>query len=289
MVFFQMPERFPAVAREIAELGIRPTIGNADLVVCTSEATRELADRHCPGAGNHSRVVPLACASHLRLAKAIPEQIEGVGRDFILNITNISPHKGGDVMLRAFARLKQSLGEACPALVVAGVETELFLPGPKSPHVFAEHLESVRRIIAETGLIVDKDLFLLGAISDSRLAWAMRRCRVVVNAARCDNGTFCLIEGHYFGRPIVTSDYPASRSLCERFRLPARYFPVGDHESLSAELRAALEQAPAEGLVLQRARAALEDPEFSSARFAERLYAHLLELARKGRRQRIAA
>ena len=289
MVFFELPELFPAENKEIAELGIRPTLESADLVVCTSDATRESLDRHCPGARKHSRVVPLSCASHLRLAKATPEPIEGVDRDFILNIANVSPHKGGDVMLLAFARLKQALGDACPALVVAGVETELLRPGPKLPHPFDEHIERIRAVIADAGLVVGKDLFLLGKISERKLAWAMRNCRAVVNAARCDNGTFCLIEGHYFGKAIITSDYAASRSMCERFLLPASYFPVGDYESLSSQLRAAIEKAPVEGAVLQVSRAALEDPEFSSARFAERLYDHLVELARKGRRQRIAA
>ena len=289
MVLFQLPDLFPAMANELAELGIRPTLAGADLVVCTSDATRELVEEHCPAARNRSRVVPLGCASHLRLSKATPEAIEGVDRDFILNIANVSPHKGGDVMLRAFALLKRTLGDACPALVVAGVDTEMFQSGPNTETPFADHIERVRGIIAESGLVVGKDLHLLGKISEGRLAWAMRNCRAVVNAARCDNGTFCLIEGHYFGRPTVTSDYPAARELCERFHLPTRYFPVGDHESLSVRMREALNQSPIEAVAPQSVRAALDDREYSSARFAERLYDHLVELARAGRRLRRAA
>jgi hypothetical protein len=218
MVFFELPELFPAESAEIAELGIRPTLESADLVVCTSDATRESLHRHCPGARKHSRVVPLSCASHLRLAHATPEPIEGVGRDFILNIANVSPHKGGDVMLRAFARLKQSLGEACPALVIAGVETELFRTGSILSHPLAEHIERIRAVIADEGMVVGKDLFLLGKISEGQLAWAMRNCRAVVNAALRDNGTFCLIEGGYFEKLRLSRESPTERAI--RFAHP---------------------------------------------------------------------
>jgi glycosyltransferase involved in cell wall biosynthesis len=112
------------------------------------------------------------------------------------------------------------------------------------------------------------------------------RCSVVVNAARYDNGCLCLAEGAYFGRPVVSSRYPAAEFHAQRFGYAAHFFPVGEAAGLAEALDAALKDPPATAEDIEAARAHFLDPEFSFRSYSERIYDLLIHLAEKGRRQK---
>ncbi len=286
MVLFQLPEAFPESVRAMCRDAIRPTLEAAELLVTTSEATRSLLREYCSIDERRALLTPLGCETYRRLAAALPIAVVGLERPFLLNITNFSPHKGAATVVDAFAELKRRLGDECPTLVFAGCNTDSFVSSSPPP---SEYVANVRRRIAEAGLVPGRDIVCLGLISEEQAAWLYRNCRAVLNAALADNGTYCLIEGRYFGRPAITSDYPAARWLCERFGLPAHYFPVGDAIGLCDEMQAALGDDILVGDDLARERRRLEADEFSRERFVERLYEHLLTLAKTGRQQRLHA
>jgi glycosyltransferase involved in cell wall biosynthesis len=286
MVLFQLADRFPESVRAQCRDAIGPTFQNAELLITTSDATRTLVREYCDVDERRLVVAPLGCETYRRLVEHPPAVVDGLERPFLLNITNYSPHKGARTVVEAYIDLRRRLGEDCPMLVFAGCLTETFLPS-QAPAP-SEYVAGIRRLIAEAGLIAGRDIVCLGMISDEQAAWLYGNCAVVLNAALADNGTYCLIEGRYFGRPIVTSDYPAVRWLCERFRLPAHYFPVGDPAALADRIVAALDDPALTGDDLIRERKRLEADEFSRARFVERLYDHLLQLAETGRQRRLA-
>ncbi len=284
MVLFQLADQFPASVREMCQTAIRPTLEAAELLIATSEATRALLRHHCTIDETKAVLTPLGCETYRRLVDATPIAIEGLDRPFLLNITNHSPHKGAATVVDAFAELKGRLGENCPTLVFAGCHTDAFLPGATSPPT--AYVADIRARIVAAGLVPGRDVVGLGLISDGQAAWLYQNCRAVLNAAQADNGTYCLIEGRYFGRSIISSDYPAARCISDRFLLPVRYFPVGDAAALGIQMEAALGDRVLVGDELNRERQRLEADEFSRARFVERLYDHLLILAQTGRRQR---
>ncbi len=66
-----------------------------------------------------------------------------------------------------------------------------------------------------------------------------------------------------------------------------RYFPVDDDEVLAQQMLESLRDPIAIGPELAMIRKNLRDPEYSFRRYAERVYDMLIELAIKGRQQRV--
>lgn len=303
-----VPEAFGGPADIFAKMnrhGIGPTVRGAERILVTSPPTAMDVTAEWGVPADRVRVVPVACEPHARFADLSPEPVPVPGRGFILDVANAAAHKGGEVMLAGYAKLKSRLGDAAPPLVLCGWNTQMFSPAlrdnagslptelarflePRRPAADAPddaHWQGVRRIITTNGLREGRDVFLLGYVTDAQLADLFSRAGVVVNAARYDNGTYSLIEAAWFGKPGVSSRYPAAEWLYERFGLPVRYFPVGDPAGLADALAQtfATMSVPRD---LGPLRAAFASPEFSHRRFAERMYDLLVELATTGRNSR---
>jgi glycosyltransferase involved in cell wall biosynthesis len=202
-------------------------------------------------------------------------------------VTNAGEHKGADIVLRAITRMKQKAPGQVPLLVFAGLLTEAFSPQYRGPRDHDRYWWSqIPQLVLNLGLIEGSDVTFLGFVSDEQLLDLYQRCAVVVNAAKYDNGSYSLIEGAYFGRPLVSSRYPAVEFLCERFRVPVHYFPVDDDIALSAALEQALAEKPIPTVELELIRQRLSAPELSYRVYAERVYDLLVQLAHKGRSDR---
>jgi glycosyltransferase involved in cell wall biosynthesis len=254
----------------------------------TSPATRDDVIAEYGLDPSRLRLVPVACEPHRRFASLVPEHVPLPDRPFVLHAANTSEHKGAGVVLRACGRLKERLGEQAPMLVMCGGFTEYFSPSRDGTVARDEpHWRNMRTLVRDLELAEGRDVAFLGYVNDRQLLDLYQRCAAVVNAARYDNGSFCLIEGRYFGKPIVSSRYPAAESLCQRFGVPAKFFPIDDASVLAGLLAEAINKPPLSPAALEDLRRRLEDPEFSIRRYAERVYDMLVELAAHGRRERL--
>jgi glycosyltransferase involved in cell wall biosynthesis len=282
MIQKYVPTLFPKEFFAQVKKGMAPTARLARAVVSTNEASQaDVAEAYDIGA-DRLTLVPIPCEPHTRFANLQAEPVELPPKPFILNVANTGPHKGAPVLLRAMARLKARMREGAPALVFSGCFTERFAPsyvGPGSD----PHWAMVRQLVLDLGLREHEDVIFLGYTDDCRLLDLFQRCTVVVNAAKYDNGTFSLIEGRYFGRPVLSSAYPAAAALYRRFEIPIRYFPVDDDAALADLLEQAVNETPLADEALAHVRQRLADPKYSTRRYAERIYDLLVRLAREGR------
>lgn len=285
MIQRHVPEAFDRTFFRHMESGMRPTARAAELIVVTSPATRDDVIAEYGIDPGRVRLAPVACEPERRFRGLMAEPVPLPPGAFILNVANSAPHKGAAPLLRAHAALKQQRGAECPFLVICGWKTDAFSKRHALTDTFP-YWVSIRRLVNELGLEEDRDVVFLGYVDDHQLLDLYRRCALVVNAAKYDNGSFSVIEGRYFGREVISSDYPASRFLCERFGLNARYFPVDDHEALARVLDEALAEMPRSGMDLEQIRATLADAELRPARYAERIYEALVELGNQGRKLR---
>ncbi|MFQ3650429.1 MAG: glycosyltransferase, partial [Gemmataceae bacterium] len=268
-----VPEAFPVRFHTHDWPIIRQTIARAARVITTSEITRQdvIAEYGLPA--DRVTLVPVACEPARRFQGLLPQRVE-VPEGCIFNPCNATPHKGAAVMLRGYARLRARLGDRTPPLVLCGAETDRL--DPASPVPPTPYWLQIRRLVQRLGLRVGQELFFLGYVTDAELTDLFTRCSVVVNAARYDNGTYSLIEGHYFGKPTICSCYPAAQWLYERFEVPVRFFPINDEVALAEQLAEALHSGPIDREI---ARACLAHPRHSYARYAEQIYDVLLELS----------
>lgn len=285
MIHRHVPEAFNAAYFRNLHRGVRPTLRHADLIITTSEPTKcdVVAEYGMPS--ERVVVLPVACEPHRRFASLPTGPVPLPRRKFLLNVTNASPHKGADLMLQACARLKHRLGPDAPLLVLCGINTQ-FLSARHLRHGPAFWMKC-RELQRRLGLVEGQDVVFLGPVTDIELKDLYLRCQAVVNAARYDNGTYCLIEGAWFGKPIVSTCYPGVESLVERFGLPVRFVPVNDPDALADALESALRTEEMRSEALHRFRHHLEDPRYSVASYAERMYALLLDLATRASSQRV--
>jgi glycosyltransferase involved in cell wall biosynthesis len=285
MIQKYVPESFSPSFFETWAKGIRPTIENAHSVLVTSEPTKGdvLEAYRLDPARVH--LIPVACETHQRFRDVQSEPVPLAREPFILNVTNAVAHKGGSVLLKALARLKVRLGSATPLLVMTGWMTNAFSPDYHG-EIDDPAFQKVRDLVKKLELQEGRDVAFLGFVNNGELLDLYQRCRLVVNAAKYDNGSFSLIEGRYFGRPVVSTRYPAAESLCQRFRIPAHFVPIDDDEALANALDKVFQEPLAQGADLDVVRNQLSDPELGLRRYAERVYDCLVELAEQGRRRR---
>lgn len=269
-----VPESYPLDFHQRLWPALYQTVRGAARVIATTEATRQDVLKAFQVPPERVALAPVACEPQRRFGDLAPRPSPIPG-PFLLNPTNAAPHKGTEVMLEEYALLRRR--RVCPRLVLCGNDTERFNPANVGPST--AYWARVRRLVSRLGLRVGEDVHFLGFVDDAELKILLQNASVVINAARHDNGTYALIEAHYFGKPTVSSRYPAAQELYARFGVPVRYFDTNSPGSLADALEAALNERPLAGMELEQARTALAVPELSLRRHAERVYALLVELA----------
>jgi glycosyltransferase involved in cell wall biosynthesis len=273
-----VPQAFDSVFFRSIKVGMRPTLHAAKVILVSSPQTRD--DVIAAYGVDPARVLlaPLACNPQRRFAGVVPVPVRAARAPFVLNTSNISRHKGLEVLLRGHVRLKQRLGNDYPQLVVCGESTDKFSVRAAGAHDAPEYL-AVRRLMGELSLEEGLDVVFLGFVRDAELLDLYQRCAAVVNAAVYDNGSFLLTEGAYFGRRCVSSRYPAAEYLCRRFTIPARFFAAGDPASLAETLGASLQEPPPTPTEVTRVRQRFLAPGFSVRDYAASTYQALAGLA----------
>jgi glycosyltransferase involved in cell wall biosynthesis len=280
-----LPQAFPPEFSKWMREGMTPSARNAQTVLVTSSATAADAVAEYQLDPSRVRLVPVACEPHRRFAHLEAEPVDLPRQPFILCVANSTEHKGADVLLRAYAQKKKTRANF-PLLVFAGYRTEALSVHYRGEMDF-RWWAKVQKLVQDLALVESQDMVFLGQVNDCQLLDLYQRCAVVVNAAKHDNGSFSLIEGAYFGRPVISSQYPAAEFLVQRFGISVQYFPIDDHQALALALERSLDEQPIRGEELERLREQLRDPELSYRRYAERVYDVLLDLAKQGRSERL--
>jgi UDP-perosamine 4-acetyltransferase len=159
-------------------------------------------------------------------------------------------HKDPITILRGYALAKQ--GAVRFPLVLAGIETDGFIPGKRPPN---EHAAEVQQVIEECGYKFGEDLFILGQIPDYDIAGLYAGSCLAITASRSEGGLSATIfEAFNAGTPMIFSDLPV---FIERLGDQNEYglhFKVGD----PTDLARAIKQRWDDGLAKQRAQAARE-------------------------------
>lgn len=282
LIQVHVPECFPQAFFPIFRNGMMPTIRHANMVMTTNMVTLQDVKDHIGNVNQSVKLVPVAYEANERFQDIQPEKVPLPFDSFILNINNGSPHKGIDLMLKGLANLKQRLGEAAPKLVVCGVFTNAFSPRYTGSIDF-ENWKRTRQLVGELGLEEYRDVVFLGHLPDAQLLYLFQNCKMVVNSAKFDNGSYNLIEAHLFGKTAISNRYPAAEWLYERFNVPVRYFPLDDADALAKVVQQVVAEPPTADLTAIREN--LLRPELNLRTYSERVYDMLVELGKKGRAQ----
>jgi len=284
-----LPQNFDPEFLVNYERGMKPTARAARLLVVTSPQTRDDLVSEYGLDGTTVRLLPVAADPQRRFARLASEPVKVPRQPFILNVTNSTSHKGAEVLLRAYGKLKQEGCPNLPLLVLCGAFIDQFSSRFQAGGGIAHpHFPFIRGLVLGLGLEEGVDVEFLGFVSEAQLKSLYEHCSLVINAGKFDNGSFNLVEAAYFGKPTVSTRYPAVEFLCERFGVRTKFFPVDDHKALAQLIREVLaENLPlASPEELAQIRAHLANPELGTRRYSERIYDSLVELAEQGRQER---
>ena len=228
MIQRAVPDQFdwPAWHAMVSD-GMCPSARDAHVVLTTTAATAyEVMDEYqIPSP--QMRVVPLAHDPVRRFATLPIERVTKVREPFVLNVANHASHKGAEVLLRAVGLWKQQPEWQGWMLAICGFGTGLFSPESVEEYQ-GKHVPQMRQLARDLGLVEGRDVVFLDYIDDQQLKDLFQRSSIVVNAARYDNGSFSMIEGTWFGKPVVSSRYPGAEYLDRRFGVGAHFFGVQD-------------------------------------------------------------
>lgn len=154
-------------------------------------------------------------------------------RFLLLTVGGIEPRKGTYELFEAMAALKASLPRP-PVLAIIG------------GHSFQDHRpyrDAALARAAELGLTLDRDIVVLGTVTDDDLVGWYHAADGFVFPSVKEGWGMVVLEAMAAGLPVVTSDIPVFREYLEHDRT-ALLSRTGDSESLAAALRRVVTEAP---------------------------------------------
>lgn len=184
------PADFGLAKRTLLPHQYLASLGDADALVCVSEATRARLVARRPELAGRATVVPLALSDALIDAVSAPIHILA-GRRFALVVGDTSPRKN----LRFLTQLWPAVQRRVPGLVLA-------VAGPAGWGV-DDGLAELDQLIEGGGGV------RLGHVRDTELKWAYEHAAVVLCPSRLEGFGLPALEAVTFGAPLVTSPDPA--------------------------------------------------------------------------------
>jgi glycosyltransferase involved in cell wall biosynthesis len=150
-----------------------------------------------------------------------PRPPDAAAANLIVSVGRLSPEKGHDVLLRAFARLPRTLDAR---LVIAGDG-----PGRSGLEALAQSLAIAPRV-RFAGFVPDPGSLLA-------------RAALFVSASRFEGLGNAMVEALAWGVPVVSTDAPyGPREILAGGAL-GRLVPVGDAAALADAIEASLQQS----------------------------------------------
>jgi len=151
----------------------------------------------------------------------------GVSDRFVfLAVGGVEPRKGSIFALRALARLTAAL-EPSPALVVVGGH---------SFQDYGTYREQALAMLPELGLEVDRDVFLLGTVTDAALHEWYRSADALLFPSVKEGWGLVVLEAMSADLPVVASDIPVLLEYLTD-RETAVLTRAGDPRSLAEGMR----------------------------------------------------
>jgi glycosyltransferase involved in cell wall biosynthesis len=131
----------------------------------------------------------------------------------LLFVSHYNYYRNFETLIRATARVAQKLGrDKIKLFLTCNLKSE-DNPGPY-------RAESAARLVQELG--IQENIVELGSVPYSHLHHVYRTCDIYVTPSYCESFAHPLVEAMSCGLPIVASDLPVHREICQQ---SAIYFP----------------------------------------------------------------
>jgi glycosyltransferase involved in cell wall biosynthesis len=140
---------------------------------------------------------------------------------FILAVSTLASHKNYETLIRGFGLFVKEKETADATLVIAGDTSDQVL------------YASLKQRVEE--LAIADRVFFLGKIPHEHLPLLYQRARMFVFPSRLESFGLPLVEAMASGTPILASDIPVCREVCQTAAL---FFDVTDAPMLARQMKA---------------------------------------------------
>jgi glycosyltransferase involved in cell wall biosynthesis len=209
------------------------TIRGAEKVLVTTPKTGEDAVGYAGAAPDKVVLMPLWSIELIATGTPVPQ---GASRSYALWVSNSTPHKNHLCAIAALERYYEMGGDLDTVLI--GPDTTKLSPlwHRRPRDIKHPYWTRVADRIAETRSVRQR-LKFLDEVSDEKYVSLVSGARFVWHNVLYDNGSFVALEAARLGTPLLSSDYPQMRYICDLFSIPARFFPPVEIEETAKALR----------------------------------------------------
>lgn len=205
---YEYPENFGYPQVLFNRLFLNQCVQNSDGLSCVSQATLTSLNHYFPRAC--VRKLTAVAYNYVDFSQVKSKRPSFVGKlqfPFLLCVAQHRKNKNLDLLLHAFAKLKQVSDHKVYQLVIVGSS------GPET--------ESLTNLIDQLSL--QNQVLLVSAIEDGELSWLYQNCQLFVIPSSIEGFCIPLAEALYFACRVVCSDIPVFREVgsqqCTYFNL----------------------------------------------------------------------
>ena len=222
------------IQRLITELSVR----KAAKVIFVSESSMKQAARKIPVPALKQAVIYHGFDhSFVFQNSSLPSNLSWLGqKDFILCVSNISRHKNYPTLIKGYSLLlKQAMAEQTPDLVIVG--------GISDQRTYT----IIMRLVHDSNL--QERVHLIGAVKHSTLPSIYKAAKLFVLPSLQETFGHTLIEAMASEVPIVASDIPVIREICQQ---AAVYFDPNAPDDLRAKMEEVLSNSRLREKLIQK-------------------------------------
>lgn len=161
-------------------------------------------------------------------------------KDYILWISNTTAHKNHENALDAVEEYYANCGGELDVILIGPYTDRFSTPwlrrAKKANSYIHPYWECVNQRI-DSSIHTRKHLSILGEVGDERYVSLIAQAKFVWHNVLYDNGSFVALETARLGTPLLSSDYPQMRYICETFGIAATYFPAAEPKEAARALR----------------------------------------------------
>ncbi len=171
--------------------------------------------------------------SNLKKEIALPEK-------YIIYPANTAYHKNHVNLIKAFGILKKQ--KVNMPLVLAGNYTNniKLVYNKMQPTIWIEHFFTIANLIKENDLILDKDLFILGYVTDDEVYDLIRNAQLVISPSLYEAGSGPGLDSWKIGTPIAFSNITSHNNQMNFLKTRAWVFDPLDPSDIALTINKAL-------------------------------------------------
>lgn len=229
-----VPELFTGVLRDFERDGFFPLVREAECVMCTTPSTLRDAVEYAGVPELKTRLLPFVFDPDPLLQ--VGENLNPNTHNYLLWVTNQSVHKNHTRVFQALANYYQHYNGKLDTVVIGMSEAFAWGDEESDRQLKAiPHLKACLNVL-HSNPVLKKKVHFMGNVSEIEYANLLQSACFLLHPNLADNGTFCVLEAAYMGKPSLSARYAQMEYINSLGNLNMRFCDPYDARDMAAQL-----------------------------------------------------